>query len=46
MTPIGALLSFLFLGEKPQIFHLVGFALIFTGVLLSSKPPQKKDATK
>lgn len=46
MTPMGALLSFLFLGEKPQIFHLVGFALIFTGVLLSSKSPQKKDATK
>ena len=48
MTPIGALLSILFLDEIPQAYHYIGFALILTGVLISShsKGKQKERANE
>jgi drug/metabolite transporter (DMT)-like permease len=47
MTPIGALLSILFLDEIPQAYHYIGFALILAGVIISSQSkPKQKDATK
>jgi len=33
----GAILSFIFLKEIPQIYHLIGFVLIISGVVLSAK---------
>jgi drug/metabolite transporter (DMT)-like permease len=41
----GALLAILFLDEQPALFHVIGFALIITGVGLSykrKKPPGNK----
>jgi drug/metabolite transporter (DMT)-like permease len=26
-----------FLGERPQLFHIVGFALVLTGVYVASR---------
>jgi len=39
----GAILSFIFLKEVPQIYHLIGFALIISGVVISAnkKGPNK-----
>lgn len=33
----GTLLSIIFLGERPAIFHGIGAALVFTGIVLTSK---------
>ncbi len=33
----GTLLSMLFLGEQPALFHLYGFALVFIGMLLATR---------
>jgi len=32
-------MAFVFLGERPQIFDLVGFALVLTGVFVASRKP-------
>lgn len=44
MTPLGAVLSFLFLGEIPEIYHYIGFVLIITGVLISANAKTKNAA--
>jgi len=35
----GAILAFTFLGERPQLYHAVGAALVIGGVVLASRPP-------
>jgi drug/metabolite transporter (DMT)-like permease len=36
---IGAAMAIVFLGERPQAFHFVGFALVLTGVYVASRKP-------
>jgi drug/metabolite transporter (DMT)-like permease len=33
----GAVMAFVFLGERPQLFHFIGFALVLTGVYAASR---------
>ena len=33
----GTVMSIVFLGENPQAFHLIGFALVLTGVFVASR---------
>lgn len=33
----GTIMSIIFLGEHPQVFHFVGFALVLTGVFVASR---------
>ncbi|HLG82098.1 MAG TPA: DMT family transporter [Bradyrhizobium sp.] len=33
----GSVMAIVFLGEHPQLFHLVGFALVLTGVFVASR---------
>jgi drug/metabolite transporter (DMT)-like permease len=33
----GAVMAIVFLGEKPQAFHFIGFALVLTGVFVASR---------
>jgi drug/metabolite transporter (DMT)-like permease len=35
----GTIMSIAFLGERPQPFHFVGFALVLTGVFVASRKP-------
>jgi len=38
MIPVfGAVMAFVFLGERPQLFHTIGFVLVLTGVFLASR---------
>jgi drug/metabolite transporter (DMT)-like permease len=40
MVPVfGTIMSIIFLGERPQMFHVVGFALVLTGVFVASRKP-------
>ena len=45
LVPVfGTVMSIAFLGERPQPFHFIGFALVLTGVFVASRKPQ--DAAK
>ncbi|WP_315784561.1 MULTISPECIES: DMT family transporter [unclassified Bradyrhizobium] len=33
----GSIMAFVFLGEQPQIFHVIGFALVLSGVYVASR---------
>jgi drug/metabolite transporter (DMT)-like permease len=33
-------LSIIFLGEHPQLFHFIGFALVLSGVFVASRKPK------
>jgi drug/metabolite transporter (DMT)-like permease len=35
----GAAMAMVFLGEHPQLFHVIGFALVLTGVFIASRKP-------
>jgi len=35
----GTAMAIVFLGERPQIFHFIGFALVLTGVFVASRKP-------
>jgi drug/metabolite transporter (DMT)-like permease len=35
----GSVMAMAFLGERPQIFHVIGFALVLTGVFVASRKP-------
>jgi drug/metabolite transporter (DMT)-like permease len=35
----GAAMAIVFLGERPQAFHLIGFALVLTGIFTASRKP-------
>jgi drug/metabolite transporter (DMT)-like permease len=38
MVPVfGAVMAIAFLGERPQAFHVIGFALVLTGVFVASR---------
>jgi drug/metabolite transporter (DMT)-like permease len=38
LVPVfGAAMAIVFLGERPQLFHVVGFALVLTGVFVASR---------
>jgi len=37
----GSVMAIVFLGEHPQVFHLIGFALVLTGVFVASRKPRK-----
>ncbi|MBR1124079.1 DMT family transporter [Bradyrhizobium lablabi] len=40
LVPVfGAVMAFVFLGERPHLFDLVGFALVLTGVFVASRKP-------
>lgn len=38
---LGAAMAIVFLGEHPQPFHVIGFALVLTGVMVASRKPAK-----
>ena len=33
----GSVMAIVFLGERPQLFHVIGFALVLTGVFIASR---------
>jgi drug/metabolite transporter (DMT)-like permease len=33
----GSVMALLFLGERPQLFHVIGFAMVLTGVFVASR---------
>jgi drug/metabolite transporter (DMT)-like permease len=35
----GSAMAVVFLGERPQLFHIIGFALVLTGVFVASRKP-------
>jgi drug/metabolite transporter (DMT)-like permease len=37
----GSAMAIVFLGERPQPFHIIGFALVLTGVFVASRKPAK-----
>jgi len=40
ITPVfGSAMAMVFLGERPQPFHVIGFALVLTGVFVASRRP-------
>ena len=39
MPVFGSMLAMAFLGERPQVFHLIGFALVLSGVFVASRKP-------
>jgi drug/metabolite transporter (DMT)-like permease len=40
MPVFGSVIAILFLGEKPQIFHALGFALVLSGVFVATRKPK------
>lgn len=41
LVPVfGTLMSIAFLGERPQLFHFIGFALVLAGVFVASRHPR------
>src|SRR5450631_241924 len=42
LVPVfGSAMAIVFLGERPQLFHFIGFALVLTGVFVASRKPAK-----
>ncbi len=37
----GSVMAFVFLGERPQLFHLIGCALVLAGVFIASRAPAR-----
>jgi drug/metabolite transporter (DMT)-like permease len=37
----GSVMAMIFLGERPQLFHFIGFALVLTGVYVASRKTSK-----
>jgi drug/metabolite transporter (DMT)-like permease len=37
MPVFGSILAIIFLGERPEVFHAAGYALVFTGVMLAAR---------
>lgn len=47
LVPVfGTVMSILFLGEHPQLFHFIGFALVLTGVFVASRKPETAPKTQ
>ena len=36
----GSIMAIVFLGERPQLFHFIGFALVLIGVFVASRKPR------
>jgi len=36
---LGAAMAIVFLGERPHLFHVIGFALVLSGVIVASRKP-------
>jgi drug/metabolite transporter (DMT)-like permease len=36
---LGAAMAIVFLGEQPQLFHVIGFSLVLTGVFVAARKP-------
>jgi drug/metabolite transporter (DMT)-like permease len=44
MVPVfGSVMAIVFLGERPQLFHIIGFALVLTGVFVASRKPMTQN---
>jgi drug/metabolite transporter (DMT)-like permease len=41
MPVFGSVIAILFLGEQPQIFHALGFALVLGGVFVATRRPKE-----
>ncbi len=41
----GSVMAIVFLGERPQLFHIIGFALVLTGVFVASRRPAPASKT-
>ncbi len=39
MPVFGSVIAIVFLGEQPQLFHALGFALVLTGVFVATRQP-------
>ena len=39
----GSVMAIVFLGERPQLFHIIGFALVLTGVFVASRKQARAD---
>jgi len=37
MPVFGSILAIVFLGERPQLFHGVGYALVLAGIVLAAR---------
>ena len=38
MMPVfGSAMAIFFLGEQPRLFHLIGYALVLSGVIVASR---------
>src|SRR6202166_940917 len=42
----GSVMAIVFLGERPQLFHIVGFALVLTGVFVASRKQASADSAE
>jgi drug/metabolite transporter (DMT)-like permease len=40
----GSVMAIVFLGERPQLFHIIGFALVLTGVFVASRKQASADS--
>jgi drug/metabolite transporter (DMT)-like permease len=38
----GSIMAIVFLGEHPQAFHIIGFALVLSGVFVASRKPRPR----
>jgi drug/metabolite transporter (DMT)-like permease len=38
----GSIMAIAFLGERPQAFHVIGFALVLSGVFVASRQPKPR----
>jgi drug/metabolite transporter (DMT)-like permease len=45
MPVFGSIIAILFLGEEPQVFHLVGFVLVLSGVFVATRQRKTKTPT-
>ena len=43
---LGSVMAIVFLGERPQLFHIVGFALVLTGVFAASRKQTPERLTR
>jgi drug/metabolite transporter (DMT)-like permease len=41
LVVFGSLFAIGFLGERPQVFHAVGYALAFAGVVIATRRPRE-----
>lgn len=41
MPVFGSVIAILFLGEEPQLFHALGFALVLSGVFVATRRPKE-----